>query len=329
MRILVTGGAGYVGSHTVRVLLDEGHEVVVVDDLSSGHRHAVALDGVEFVKAKVGRDPIERVLRGVECVMHFAASIVVPESVKEPSRYYANNLVASLALLDAMMAAGARKMVFSSSAAVYGNPEFTPITEDHPLRPESPYGETKRAFELALDAYSRAYDLRAVTLRYFNASGAHPSGAVGEDHAPETHLIPLVLRAAMETRELQIFGTDYPTPDGTAIRDYVHVLDLARAHVLAAQVLDTPGAKVYNLGSGKGWSVREVLSVAREVTGRDIRELESPRRPGDAAVLTASNERARRELGWEARFGLREIVESAWRWHSGHPNGFGDVEERL
>lgn len=328
MKVLVTGGAGYVGSHAVRELLEEGHEVVVADDLSAGHRAAVELDGVEFVRIRVGRDSLAGALGGVECVMHFAASIVVPESVREPAGYYANNFVASLALLDEMIASGVKRIVFSSTAAVYGNPEFTPITEDHPLRPESPYGETKRAFEAALEAYSRAHDLRAVSLRYFNASGAHPSGDVGEDHSPETHLIPLVLRSALEGGEIQVFGTDYPTPDGTAVRDYVHVLDLARAHVLAMQALDNRGARVYNLGSGKGWSVREVVAVARDVTGKEIREIDRPRRPGDAAVLSASNERVRRELGWEARFGLREIVLSAWRWHSRHPKGFVDGEER-
>ncbi len=328
MRILVTGGAGYVGSHAVRELLAEGHEVVVVDDFSAGHRAAVELTGVELVKAKVGKDSLEGVLRGVDCVMHFAASIVVPESVGEPAKYYANNLVASVALLDAMMAANVKKIVFSSSAAVYGNPQSSAVSEDHPLRPENPYGETKRAFEAVLDAYSRAYDLRAVSLRYFNASGAHPSGEIGEDHSPETHLIPLILRAAMEGGEIRVFGTDYPTPDGTAVRDYVHVQDLARAHVLAVGVLDTRGAKAYNLGSGQEWSVRQVVAVAREVACRRIREIDCPRRPGDAAVLTASSDRAGRELGWEARSGLREIVLSAWRWHSSHPNGFDEEEKR-
>ena len=327
MKVLVTGGAGYVGSHAVRALLDEGHEVVILDDFSSGHEKAVELDGAELVKGRVWEDRLKGVLEGVDCVMHFAALIVVPESVREPARYYANNLVSPVALLDAMMASGVKKIVFSSSAAVYGNPDFAPITEDHPLRPESPYGETKRAFEAALEAYSSAYDLRAVSLRYFNASGAHPSGDIGEDHSPETHLIPLVLRAAMEGRAVEVFGSDYDTPDGTAVRDYVHVVDLARAHVLAMRALDTRGAKTYNLGTGKGWSARQIVAAACEVTGKEIPELNRPRRAGDTAILTASSEKARRELGWEARQSLREIIESAWRWHSGHPKGF-DEEDR-
>lgn len=326
MRVLVTGGAGYVGSVSVEALLAAGHEVVVLDDLSTGHRGALpsAVAAVEgsVTDAVLLREILER--QRSEAVLHCAARSLVGESLADPAGYYRDNVGGGLTLLEAMRATGVRRLVFSSSAAVYGEPASAPVTEDAPLQPISPYGETKRAFEAMLEWYGRAYGLRSISLRYFNAAGASASN--GEDHDPETHLIPNVVAAALGMRELVLFGDDYPTPDGTPIRDYIHVADLADAHLLALEATASgTGAEAYNLGSGRGFSVREVLTVAEAIAGRPIAHRIGPRRPGDPPVLVASAERAASVLGWRARRGsLEEIVGSAWAWAQRHPAGYED-----
>ncbi|RJQ26849.1 MAG: UDP-glucose 4-epimerase GalE [Peptococcaceae bacterium] len=326
MRVLVTGGAGYIGSHTVRELVKAGHRVVVLDNLSKGHEESVS--EAELVEGDISDRTLLEDLLGryrVEAVVHFAASSLVGESVTNPAGYYHNNLAGGLALLDAMIENGVRYLVFSSTAAVYGEPQVIPIAEDHPALPANPYGATKLAFENALPWYDRAYGLRSVSLRYFNAAGADPAGDIGEDHDPETHLIPLALKAALNLLpSLDVFGTDYPTPDGSCIRDYVHVTDLAAAHVLALEALAAGGrSTVYNLGSGSGYSVLEVIRTAEDVTGRSITVDFAGRRPGDPAVLVAGAEKIKAELGWRPRFnGLRAIIETAWQWHSKHPYGY-------
>ena len=326
MRVLVTGGAGYVGSVSVEALLAAGHEVVVLDDLSTGHRGALpsAVAAVEgsLTDAALVREILER--QRSEAVLHCAARSLVGESLADPAGYYRDNVAGGLTLLEAIRATGVRRLVFSSSAAVYGEPAASPVTEDVPLQPISPYGETKRAFEAMLEWYGRAYGLRSISLRYFNAAGASASN--GEDHDPETHLIPNVVAAALGMRELVLFGDDYPTPDGTPIRDYIHVADLADAHLLALEATASgTGAEAYNLGSGRGFSVREVLTVAEAIAGRPIAHRIGPRRPGDPPVLVASAERAASVLGWRARRGsLEEIVGSAWAWAQRHPAGYED-----
>lgn len=326
MNILVTGGAGYIGSHTVLELVGRGHRVVVLDNLSKGHRAAV--QGVELVHGDTGDAVLVRKLfkqHKVKAVVHFAASSLVGESVRHPAGYYHNNLVKGLALLDAMVETGVQCLVFSSTAAVYGEPVEVPIPEDHPTVPTNPYGATKLALEGAMRWYSEAYKLRCTSLRYFNAAGADPAGNIGEDHSPETHLIPLVLKAAAGLLpHLEVFGTDYPTPDGTCVRDYIHVSDLAAAHVLALDALaaGAPSA-VYNLGNGSGYSVLEVIKAAEEVAGRPINIKFGPRRPGDPASLVAGSAKIMDKLGWQPRFAdLRVIIETAWRWHSTHPSGY-------
>lgn len=316
--ILVTGGAGYIGSHTVKELLKAGYEVVVVDDLSSGHREFVLTQ--HFVRADIrDRSALIEVFRKfpITGVMHFAALTSVPESVAEPARYYEVNLWGTFNLLETMRAFGAKLFVFSSSAAVYGDPEKIPIPEDHPARPKSPYGKTKLMVEEILADYAKAYDFRYVSLRYFNAAGSDPEGEIGEWHEPERHLIPIVLEVAAGKRPyLEIYGTDYETPDGTGIRDYIHVSDLASAHVLALRYLEKGGkSEVFNLGIGRGYSVREVVEICRRVTGREIPVHEAPRRPGDPAILVADPSKAERVLGWKPRFTeLEPIVETAWNW---------------
>jgi len=324
LRVLVLGGAGYIGSHTVLALREKGFEPVVLDDFSRGHRAAVA--GAELIEADFTGVDLAGVLKESGCgaVMHFAAASQVGESIQRPELYYRNNVVGGLTLLDAMVAARVRYLIFSSSAAVYGEPCRIPIGEDHPTVPVNPYGATKLAFEGAMRWYAQAFDLRYVSLRYFNAAGAHPSGLIGEDHHPETHLVPLVLKAAMEGRPVSVFGNDYPTADGTCIRDYIHVSDLADAHLLALQALldGAPGA-VYNLGNGLGYSVLQVIETAGRITGRDIGVAFAPRRPGDPAELVAGAGRAEAGLGWRPRYPeLETIVAHAWRWHQAHPCGY-------
>jgi UDP-glucose-4-epimerase GalE len=327
MRVLVTGGAGYVGSHAAKFLAAAGHDVWIVDNLSEGHRAAVGKLPLATVDLTDQR-AITELLKSnrIEAVMHFAAFAYVGVSVREPAKYYQNNIVGTLALLDAMLAADVKRIVFSSTCATYGIPTKVPISEDHPQNPINPYGFTKLAIEHALADYSHAYGLSYAALRYFNASGAADDGTIGEDHDPETHLIPLVLQVALGQREsVDVFGTDYPTPDGTCIRDYIHVDDLAAAHVLAIEKL-TPGKTLkLNLGTGRGASVQEVVDLARSVTGHKIPARPCPRREGDPPELVANPAAAKRELGWVAKHqDMSEIIKSAWRWHKSHPNGYGD-----
>lgn len=331
MNILVTGGAGYVGSHIVKELLPTDSSVVTFDNFQKGHRQAVL--GGDIVRGDLqNRGEIEAALReyNVEVVVHMAASSLVGESVEKPQLYYQNNVVAGLNLLEAMRANGVNKLVFSSTAAVYGEAENVPITTAAEAKPGNPYGRSKLYFEEILADYLDAHGFQYVSLRYFNASGADPSGRIGEDHEPETHLIPLVLQTALGQRdELTIFGTDYETRDGTCIRDYVHVTDLARAHVLAIEaLLKGRQSGVYNLGSGSGYSVKEVIETARQVTGREIPARPGARRPGDPPVLIASSKKIEAELGWEPRYDdLEYIIETAWNWHENHPHGYQNGED--
>ena len=325
MRVLVTGGAGYIGSVVTEQLVSDGHQVVVYDNLSKGFAQAV-VEGAEFIEGDLLEgEKLKETLHEnrIEAVIHMAASSLVGESVQEPAKYYNNNVVAGLVLLDAMRACAVKKIVFSSTAAVYGEPEKQPVAESDPTNPTNPYGEAKLAFERAMHWYEQAYGLRYASLRYFNAAGA--TECCGEDHDPETHLIPIVLQAAAGKRgHVEIYGDDYPTQDGTCIRDYIHVIDLARAHILALDVLNERSA-IYNLGcGGDGYSVREVIETARRVTGKEIPVRVGPRRPGDPAVLIASSDKIKSELGWHPEFqDLSVIVESAWRWILAHPDGYG------
>ena len=324
-RILVTGGAGYIGSVIVDQLLERGHGVVVLDDLSTGHRQAVAR-GAGFIQGNVGnRDLVEALLERerIEAIIHLAAFALVPESVAQPQKYVTNNVTAARVLSETAVRARVRRFVFSSSCAVYGHPATIPITEDSPQRPVNPYGETKRDFERLLAAAGPRNGMGVVSLRYFNASGA--TARLGEDHDPETHLIPNVLASALGKRAaLEIYGTDYPTPDGTAVRDYVHVTDIADAHLRALDAkLDGGSAVAVNLGTGTGRSVREVVEAARRVTGRNVATVERPRRPGDPPELVAAVGRAATLLGWRASHSsLEEILSSAWQWHRTHPQGY-------
>lgn len=324
-RILVTGGAGYIGSVVVDQLLERGFKVVVLDDLSAGHRPAVSR-GASFVQGGVGnRELVSSLLEreAIEAIIHLAAFALVPESVAQPQKYVTNNVTAARVLLEAAARARIRRFVFSSSCAVYGHPAAIPITEDSPLNPVNPYGETKRDFELVLAEVGPKQGMGVVSLRYFNASGA--TERLGEDHDPETHLIPNVLAAALGKRAaLDVYGTDYPTADGTAVRDYVHVTDIAAAHLRALDVaLDDGAAVAVNLGTGTGRSVREVVEAARRVTGRAVPTVERPRRPGDPPELVAAVGRAATVLGWRASHSsLDEILRSAWRWHQAHPQGY-------
>jgi UDP-glucose 4-epimerase len=330
-RILVTGGAGYVGSVSAEAFLAAGHEVVVLDDLTTGHRGAVPGAATFHQGTYADQAAITALLRDerIEAILHCAARSLVGESIVDPSRYYRDNVAGGVALLEAAREVGVARLVFSSTAAVYGVPDVTPITEDAPLRPINPYGESKRTFESALAWYGRAYGLRSVSLRYFNVAGA--TGTLGEDHDPETHLIPTVLAAAEGRLELTLFGDDYPTPDGTCIRDYIHVADLADAHLRAIEATapddprTTDAALVCNLGNGGGFSIREVLAAAEAVVGREIPFTVGPRRPGDPPVLVARSERAGEVLGWRpARPSLEEMVGSAWAWRQSHPGGHAD-----
>jgi UDP-glucose 4-epimerase len=323
MKLLVTGGAGYIGSVMTAQLLEAGHEVTVLDNLLKGHIDAVPT-GAHFIEADLlNGERLSQILStGFDGVLHFAALSLVGESVAQPERYYRTNVGGTLNLLDAMRAARVPRLVFSSTAAVYGAPEEIPILETAVTRPTNPYGGSKLAIDQMIGFESAAHGLAAVSLRYFNVAGA--SGRLGEDHHPETHLIPLVLQTAAGQRpEVQIYGTDYPTPDGTAIRDYIHVEDLARAHLLALDSIRAGEHRIYNLGNGMGFSVRDVIETARKVTGRPINAVEAPRRAGDPPILVASSQKIRHELGWvPAKPDLATMIGDAWEWRQAHPHGY-------
>jgi UDP-glucose-4-epimerase GalE len=326
--VLVTGGAGYIGSHAVKALRARGTDVVVYDSLLAGHRaatrHATAFVEGDIHDGALLRQTMQE--HGVDAVMHFAAILAVGDSVRDPAGYYRNNVVGALTVLDAMCAERIKHLVFSSTAAVFGNPEDTPIVESHPKRPINAYGETKLAIERALPHYDRAYGLRSVSLRYFNAAGADPDGELGEDHHPEYHLIPRAIDAALGRGTFRVFGDDYETPDGTCLRDYVHVADLAAAHLLALDTLRAGAPSTdYNLGNGRPTSVKDVIQSIERVTGRSVPYTVGERRPGDPGVLFASSERIRRELGWAPRFEhVDAIVDTAWRWRMAHPAGYDE-----
>src|SRR5215470_13134465 len=324
-RVLVTGGAGYIGSVVTSQLLRQGFEVVVFDNLGNGRKNAVP-SNANLVIGDIGDSATLRELfrsQRIDAVMHFAASIEAGESMKVPEKYFRNNTANSLTLLEAVVAHKVPRFVFSSTAALYGTPDRTPIEETDPLHPTNVYGESKLLVERMLEWFHRIHGLRYASLRYFNAAGA--SGEQGEDHRPESHLIPLILDVALGKRDhVSIYGTDYPTPDGTCVRDYIHVSDLASAHLLVLEALRTTDKLIYNLGNGRGFSVREVIEAVRRVTGHAIPVKESPRRPGDPAVLVASSERIKKELGWRPEYAdLESIVRSAWEWRVAHPDGYG------
>jgi UDP-glucose 4-epimerase len=321
MKIFVVGGAGYIGSVCAQLLLDQGHEVAIFDNLTEGHRDAID-SRATFIQGDLGeRTKIEGALSTArpDAVMHFAAYALVPESMRDPSKYFRNNISNGLNLLDAMVETGVRRIIFSSTCAIFGPPERVPIDETAVPRPISPYGESKLAFEKILRWYDEIHGFKFVALRYFNAAGA--TEKFGEDHRPETHLIPTVLRVALgKSPNVEVYGTDYDTPDGTCIRDYIHILDLAHAHILA---LTATGSGFYNLGTGGGSSVREVIDTCRKITGRKIETIEKPRRPGDPPRLIASSDKIKAELGWKPQFqSLDVIIESAWKWHQKFPNGY-------
>lgn len=326
MNILVVGGAGYIGSHAVRLLIRAGHKVCVYDNLELGHRKAVP-EGDLVVGELADGKKIEATLREhqIDAVMHFAALAQVNESVRDPAVYYRNNVAAGIELLDAMRAAEVSKIVFSSTTATYGEPDTIPIPETTPQQPINPYGFTKLVFEQALADYAAAYGLGYAALRYFNAAGADPDGTIGEDHTPETHLIPIVLQVALGQREhITVFGKDYPTPDGTCIRDYIHVNDLGRAHLAALDRLESGKGICVNLGTGRGTSVREIIDACRDVTGHPIPEVMGERRAGDPPELVADASMAESVLGWKAEYqDARSIIETAWKWHQSHPHGYG------
>lgn len=330
MRLLVLGGAGYIGSHTAVELLDRGHEVVIADNLITGYKQAVPKEAVFYQGDIRDYNFLNNLFKTekIDAVIHFAAFSLVGESVTNPLKYYENNLYGTKVLLQAMIDNNVDKIVFSSTAATYGEPENIPILESDRTCPTNPYGETKLAMEKMMKWSANAYQLRYVSLRYFNACGAHKSGKLGEAHNPESHLIPLVLQVPNGKREsVSIYGTDYDTPDGTCIRDYIHVTDLAEAHILAVEYLMKGGeSNVFNLGNGVGYSVREVIETARKVTGHPIPAVEIPRRAGDPARLVASGEKAKTVLGWEPKItSLEDIIRSAWVWHSTHPNGYNKI----
>ena len=320
--ILVTGGAGYIGSHAVLALKQAGYEVVILDNLVYGHRDLIEqVLKVELIEGDTGdRDLLDKLFksRDIAAVMHFSAYAYVGESVSNPAKYYRNNVIGTITLLEAMLAASVKKFVFSSTCATYGVPETVPIPEDHPQNPINPYGATKLMVERILSDFNEAYDLKSVRFRYFNAAGADPSGQLGEDHNPETHLIPLVLQTALGKREsISIFGTDYPTDDGTCVRDYIHVSDLADAHVLGLEYLLKGGdSTFFNLGNGNGFSVKEVIETARQITGKEIKAIECDRRPGDPPALIGSADKARKVLGWKPQYtSIKDIMTHAWEWH--------------
>lgn len=319
MEVLITGGAGYIGSHVLRALLKEGYQVIILDDLQGGHLEAITGGELVIGNVKDG-DLLDSLFanHSFSGVFHFAAHCLVGESMTDPGKYYQNNICSGLPLLETMVRYGVKRFIFSSSAAVYGEPQQVPIPEDHPTHPTNPYGETKLAFERMLHWFDRAHDLRSISLRYFNAAGADPAGDIGEDHHPETHLIPLILdRALGRRRSFYVYGDDYPTRDGTCIRDYIHVNDLAKAHLLAfTALLQGKETTFYNLGNGTGYSVQEVVDVASQVVGKEIPVEKAKGRPGDPAVLVASAKRIKGELSWQPQFpDLQSIIETAWNWH--------------
>jgi UDP-glucose 4-epimerase len=327
--ILVTGGAGYIGSHTVRKLLEAGYKVSVLDSLINGHKKSLP-EGAIFHQIDLSDTAVLRELfddNDFDAVMHFAAFIEAGVSMRKPAEFFANNCINGSYLLNEMLRHSVKKLIFSSTAAVYGNPVQELIKEDHPLEPVNHYGRTKLIFERILKMYEESYGLQYIALRYFNASGADETGEIGEDHAPETHLIPLVLQAALGKRDnIKIFGTDYDTKDGTCIRDYIHVNDLADAHVLALnRLFEKEESGIFNLGNGKGFSVKEVIDSAKKITGKDFQVIEDERRPGDPALLVADSSKAKQELGWIPKYtSIDDIVKTAWQWHSTNPDGFND-----
>jgi len=327
--ILVTGGAGYIGSHVVKELLRQGQRPIVFDNLQTGHRKA--LKNSLFIEGDLSdQQKLKETFQSfpIDAVMHFAADCSVGESVQNPLKYFNNNVKNSLNLIEIIEEFGVSKIVFSSSAAVYGEPEETPISEEHPCAPTNPYGETKWIFERVLKTFHDAGKLNFISLRYFNAAGADPEGELGEDHTPETHLIPLVIRAALDGTSVFVYGTDYNTPDGTCIRDYIHVSDIADAHILALSKLEKERKSgIYNLGNGNGYSVREVIETVKKISGEKMSAIDSPRRPGDPARLVASSEKIREELGWTPRYPhLETIIKTAWDWHRNHPQGYNDYD---
>ncbi len=326
MRTLVTGGAGFIGGATVRELLKNGHEVAVFDNLSCGHKETLP-PGVELIIGDLRKkDEIKKALagKGFDAVLHFAAFTIVPESMEDPSKYFENNIYASFNLLDAMAASGVKRFIFSSSAAVYGEPSAVPVTEAAATKPTNPYGESKLIVEQYMKWYDIAYGIKHVSLRYFNAAGADLDNDLGEDREVETHLIPLVLRATGKTAQVKIFGSDYPTKDGTCVRDYIHVKDLASAHVLALESLkQTVKSSIFNLGSENGFTVREVVEAAQKVTGKKVNAVDAPRRPGDPPSLIASSAKIKKELGWTQKHSsIEKIIGDTWAWMGKHPHGY-------
>ncbi|MCA0150383.1 UDP-glucose 4-epimerase GalE [Rossellomorea vietnamensis] len=326
MAVLITGGAGYIGSHTIKYFLDQNEEVIVVDNLQSGNRSAVDVENFYQVDLR-DKEALDKILKthNIEAVIHFAANSLVGESMKKPFEYYHNNVYGMMCLLDVMKGNNVRNIVFSSTAATYGEPKNIPILEEDETIPTNTYGETKLAMEKMMKWFDEAYGIKYVSLRYFNAAGAHGSGTIGEDHAPETHLIPLILEVPLEKREkIYVFGDDYPTEDGTCVRDYIHVMDLASAHYKALEYLRKDNdSNIFNLGNGSGYSVKEVIDIARKVTGHEIPAELKERRAGDPAVLIASSEKAKNILGWKSEFdSLEKIIGDAWNWHKNNPDGY-------
>ena len=328
MKILVLGGAGYIGSHTVYRLIEQGHKVVVFDNFETGYYEAIHPDAEVYEGDLRNRADIDNVFdeeSDIDAVIHFAANSLVGESMVKPLKYYDNNICGTKVLLESMVAHNINRIVFSSTAATYGEPIHTPILENDPTNPTNCYGETKRDMERMFYWTEQAHGMKYVSLRYFNACSAHISGKIGEAHNPESHLIPIILQTANGTRDhISVFGTDYDTPDGTCIRDYIHVTDLAQAHILAVEYLINGGeSDIFNLGNGVGFSVKEVIETAKKVTGKEIKVVEENRRAGDPAVLIASSEKAKKVLGWNPQYNeLSTIIETAWKWHSTHPNGY-------
>ena len=327
--ILVTGGAGYIGSHTSKLLLQKGYNVVILDTLELGHPEVMQfLPGAKLIQGDIGDGAlVSQIIKDydIDSAIHFAAYASVPDSVADPVKYYQNNIANTLTLFDALVAGGVQHVLFSSSAATFGETKYVPIDESHPQFPTNPYGQTKLDAEHILHWYDVAFGLKSISLRYFCAAGADPDGELGEDHTPETHMIPLTLFAALGRRpDIKMFGTDYPTPDGTGVRDYIHVNDLATAHILGLEALKNGAATTaYNLGNGKGYSVKEVIEMGRKVTGKEIIAIEAPRRPGDPAELVASSAKIEKELGWKPQYGdLETIMRTAYNWFEAHPNGY-------